>query len=80
MTFAELMKEARKRQRIRQTELAAKIGVSQGYVSKIEKGRLEIGLRDALRIMKILEIDLEELAEISEESKENGENRENENV
>jgi transcriptional regulator with XRE-family HTH domain len=56
------IKRLRKRQDLEQQELAAKAGVSQPYLSKLEAGRMKNPTLDVLRkLAKALGVTLEEL-------------------
>jgi transcriptional regulator with XRE-family HTH domain len=51
MTAAELIRDARRRHRLSQSELAWRAGTSQATVSRIERGRLSPTIRLLSRLM-----------------------------
>lgn len=56
--FGNFVRDGRKRLNITQAEAAEAVGITQQYISLIEKGEREIGLNDALDICKALNLDL----------------------
>lgn len=53
-----VIKAARKRRRLTQTQLAAYANLSRGVVQKLEEGRGTVALENAVRILNTLSIDL----------------------
>ena len=59
--FGALVREAREKQGLIQGDVAAKVGVSRSYYCYIESGSREIYFSLALKICKVLKLDLNEL-------------------
>jgi transcriptional regulator with XRE-family HTH domain len=57
------IKKYRRLRRISQKELAAKLGISQSFLSEIENGRYDIKLSLLCRVADVLEIDPFDLVE-----------------
>lgn len=53
-----VIKAARKRRHLTQTQLAAYANLSRGVVQKLEEGRGTVALENAVRILNTLSIDL----------------------
>lgn len=56
--FGEMIRAARLRKQLSQRELAAKMGVTQAWISSVEKGNEKSQLAGVLRLASYLEIDL----------------------
>lgn len=54
-----LIAEVRRSQDVTQVELAARLGKTQSYVSKIERGELRVDLIDLFEIAEALSVSLE---------------------
>lgn len=50
----QLIMDARKQERLTQTDLAERIGASKSYISRVEKGQIEPGVSTFLRIIDAL--------------------------
>lgn len=57
--MGQVIYEARKNEKITQTELAARIGSSKSYISRIEKGLIEPSVGTFYRIMDALGLRIE---------------------
>ncbi|MEH1815523.1 MAG: helix-turn-helix transcriptional regulator [Nostoc sp.] len=55
--FRQLLIEARKAAKLTQTELSAKLGLPQSYVSKYERGERRLDVIEFLQVAQVLEID-----------------------
>jgi len=53
----------RSMKRLTQGNLSAEVGISQGYLSKLEQGRFDPGFHLVLRIARVLGCTIQELAE-----------------
>ena len=60
--FGAIVREAREKQGLYQAEVAAKLGVSGSYYHYIETGKREIYFSLAVKICKVLKLDINELA------------------
>lgn len=58
--LSECLKVMRKRSRMTQKELAIQLGYSQAYVSKYERGQMQLGFVDVRKICRVLGTQLEE--------------------
>ena len=56
--FGEYVKNGRKARKMNQTELADKLGITQPYISFIERGEREIDLVLAFKICDVLQLDI----------------------
>lgn len=56
--FGKYIKEARERKKLSQHEVAVRLGLSQSYVSRIEKGEREVDLAVAIKLCEVLGYDL----------------------
>lgn len=56
--FGKYIKDARERKKLSQQEVADKLGVSQSYLSRLEKGERDIDLALALKVCGVLGYDL----------------------
>ena len=56
MTYHQIIKEERRKQRMTQEEIAKRLGLSQTHYSKIERGETKMLVDDLIRICKILGI------------------------
>ncbi len=52
------IKTARKKNKLSQQELGAKIGVPQSHISKIEKGVVDLQISSLIEIARILDLEL----------------------
>jgi DNA-binding XRE family transcriptional regulator len=57
--MGQLILDARKSEKITQSELASRIGASKSYISRIEKGAIEPGIGTFYRIMNALGLRIE---------------------
>jgi DNA-binding XRE family transcriptional regulator len=57
--MGQLIHDARKQEKITQTELAQRIGTNKSYISKIEKGIVEPGISTFCRIIDALGLKME---------------------
>lgn len=55
----QLISDARKQERMTQAELAEKVGTNKSYISRIEKGAIEPGVRLFFRIIDALGLKME---------------------
>lgn len=60
-----LILEARRQERLTQSDLASKIGASKSYISRIEKGQVEPGVGTFLRILEALGLRFEVVRPLS---------------
>lgn len=58
MSFSEVLKKKRIEAGMRQADLAEKLGISRGYVSDLERGLYQPSLSTAIKIARLLEIDI----------------------
>ena len=58
LTFNQAMREKRKLSKMTQVELAKKTGMSRTYLADLEGGRYEPGIENALKIARVLKINL----------------------
>lgn len=56
---SDLIREARRRAGLTQTELAARAGTSQPAIARWESGRTAVSLDDVLRLVRLCGLDLE---------------------
>lgn len=56
-SICEIIRIERLRRRLKQEEVAVKLGKSQNYYSKIENGEREFSLKNLMKLMDIFEID-----------------------
>ncbi len=59
--IAQIIQNARKKQGLKQSQLAEKIGISEKHLSKIETGKNYPALDNFLKIIKILNISIKDL-------------------
>lgn len=57
--MGQIICEARKKEKMTQTELADRIGTNKSYISKIEKGVVEPGISTFCRIIEALGLKIE---------------------
>lgn len=57
------VRAARVRAKLRQADVAKRIGISQGTLSKVERGKLALSAEDAASIAKICRVSLSKLLE-----------------
>lgn len=57
--IGQIISEARKKEKMTQTELAERIGTNKSYISKIEKGVVEPGVSTFCRIIDALGLKME---------------------
>jgi DNA-binding XRE family transcriptional regulator len=57
--MAQIIHDARKKEKITQQELASRIGLSKSYISKIENGSIEPGVGTFYRIIDALGLRIE---------------------
>ena len=58
--FGNFIKESRMRQNLSQSEVADQVGLSQSYLSYIEKGKRDVDLAVAMKICEALNLDIRE--------------------
>jgi len=58
MSYGVLLKEVRKKKKMRQVDLAAASGISQSNISKLEHGQLGPSLIDAIKLAQVLKVDI----------------------
>lgn len=56
--FGMYIRAARERKRMSQSEVADALGISQSYLSYLEKGKREIDLALAFKVCDVLELDM----------------------
>jgi len=56
--FGEVIRAARERKQLSQRDLAAQLGVTQAWVSSVERGNDKSQIAGVLRLVSFLEIDL----------------------
>lgn len=56
--FGNFIREGRRRLDITQVEAAEMLGITQQYLSLVERGEREVGINDALEMCRVLGIDL----------------------
>lgn len=61
--FGEFIREARKRRGLRQEDVAAKLKITKSYYGHIERGERNVDFILAIRICKILGLNLNEFLE-----------------
>jgi len=61
-----LIREKRRERGLTQAELAKKVGVTDGYIAKIEIGYQQAGLKTLYKLLEALEIPEEEILEYDE--------------
>lgn len=59
--FSKAMKEQSERLNLTQQEIEERSGVTQGLISKIMNGKMTPGLDNAVKLAKVLKIDLSKL-------------------
>ncbi|MCL1934318.1 MAG: helix-turn-helix domain-containing protein [Candidatus Azobacteroides sp.] len=57
--MGQIIHDARKNEKITQKELAARIGAEKSYISKIEKGTIELGIGTFCRIIDALGLQID---------------------
>lgn len=57
--IGQIISEGRKREKMTQSELAAQVGVSKSYISRIEKGSIEPGAGLFLRMISAMGMSVE---------------------
>lgn len=55
----DLVREARKRAGLTQSELAARAGTTQSAVARLESGRPDVSLNDVIRLVRLCGLDVE---------------------
>jgi transcriptional regulator with XRE-family HTH domain len=55
----DLVREARKRAGLTQSELAARAGTTQSAIARLESGRPDVSLNDVIRLVRLCGLDLE---------------------
>ena len=55
----DLVREARKRAGLTQSDLAARAGTTQSAIARLESGRPEVSLNDVMRLVRLCGLDLE---------------------
>jgi transcriptional regulator with XRE-family HTH domain len=55
----DLVREARKRAGLTQSELAARAGTTQSAIARLESGRPDVSLNDVIRLVRLCDLDLE---------------------
>ena len=58
-SIGQLINEARKREKMTQSQLAEKVGTNKSYISRIEKGLIEPGVALFFRIIEALGLKIE---------------------
>lgn len=61
-SFGEFVKSARLRLSLTQNDVAEKVGVNQGYISRVEVGEREPTLTVALKLCEVLGLDINDFA------------------
>ncbi len=56
--FGKYIKDAREGKQINQIEIAELLGMTQSYYSRIERGQREVDLVTAMRICRVLSLDM----------------------
>jgi HTH-type transcriptional regulator/antitoxin HipB len=56
--FANLLKQARKKKKLTQRDLAQLAGIPQSHLSNFENGKVNIGLSSFIEIVRLLELEL----------------------
>lgn len=64
--IAETLRDARKRKRLTQTEVAESVGVSRAYYADVERGRYNPSLKLMSKLAKLLNINLNFLKKMTE--------------
>ena len=62
--FGEFIRSVRLKEGLYQSDLAAKLDVSQTLISMIEKGERDVDLSDAMKICKSLNVDLRDFLDL----------------
>jgi transcriptional regulator with XRE-family HTH domain len=58
MGLTNLLKEARRRKRLSQRALSAKIGVPQSHISKIESGQVDLKASSLIELARVLDLEI----------------------
>lgn len=61
-SFGEFVKSGRLRLNLTQGDVAERIGVNQGYISRVESGEREPTVTIALKLCEVLNLDINEFA------------------
>lgn len=56
--FGEFIRQGRSKQKINQQDLAAHLGLTQSYLSRLEQGTRSVDLELAIKICSFLQLDL----------------------
>lgn len=63
MTIGEIIKAAREEKNLNQSQLAAKVGISQAMVNYLESGKRNPGFATIVKIARVLDLKLDDLTE-----------------